>query len=66
VIGSPADRPRGIARTREDELLFVGMLELVSKQPCTCLSLRENEKPCIVCRASTRKAELERERKAGR
>jgi hypothetical protein len=61
VLGSTPERPRGIARTRSDEILFVGLLEYVSKQPCVCLNLPEEEKPCIVCEASSRKAEIEKQ-----
>jgi hypothetical protein len=62
LLGSAPDKPRGLARTRSDELLFVGLLEFVSKQPCTCLSLPEEDKPCIVCEATTRKSEIENRR----
>ena len=56
---APNEKPRGLVRSSSDEVLFVGLLEFVSKQPCTCLRLPEKEKPCIVCEASTRKAEIE-------
>lgn len=52
------ERPRGLVRTREDELLVVGLVEVVTKQPCVCLSLGEHEKPCIVCKAATFKARI--------
>lgn len=63
---SASERPRGLVRTREDEILFVGLLELASRQPCSCLSLPEGQKPCVVCQAATRKAEIEKQREAAR
>lgn len=57
---SATERPRGLVRTRADEILFVGMLEFVSKQACVCLGLKAEERPCIPCQASTRRVEVER------
>lgn len=58
MASTAAERPRGIVRTREDEILFVGCVEFVAKQACSCPKLPRKDVPCIVCQARAKRSEL--------